>query len=243
MYKIMKNRRTVDAGYGYQVCLLVLVFLLGGCSTTPVEDQSFNEAAKSGQLPASGAVQSDNADSASAKPAEQSAAVVAAMPEQNGTAEGQDSSEEVPKETDDVDPLEGFNGSMYSFNEAVDDYIAEPVTSAYKWISPEFVQTGISNFYDNFKDISVVLNDLLQGKFIQGSQDTGRFLLNTTVGLAGLFDVATYAGLEQHDEDFGQTLAVWGVPTGPYLVVPFLGPTTFRGVPGAVVDAASNPTA
>ena len=243
MYEIMKNKRTVDAGHGYLLCLLLFVFLFAGCSTTPVEEQSFNEAANGGQLPASGTVRSDHADSASAKPAEQSAAVDAAMPEQNGAAEGEDSSAEVPNEADDVDPLEGFNRSMYSFNEAVDDYIAEPVTKAYKWISPEFVQTGIANFYDNFKDIGVVLNDFLQGKFLQGSQDTGRFLLNTTVGLAGLFDVATYAGLEQHDEDFGQTLAVWGVPTGPYLVIPFLGPTTFRGVPGAVVDAAANPVA
>lgn len=229
-------------GHGFPVGLLVFVFLLGGCSTTPVEEQPLGEVANSGQLPASGTVQSNQVNSVAAKPAQQPETANGTLPEQNETAEVEASSE-VAEETDDVDPLEGFNRSMYSFNEAVDDYIAEPVTKVYKWISPEFVQTGISNFYDNFKGISVVLNDFLQGKITQGSQDTGRFLLNTTVGLAGLFDVATYAGLEQHDEDFGQTLAVWGVPTGPYLVVPFLGPTTFRGVPGAVVDAASNPTA
>ena len=145
------------------------------------------------------------------------------------------------QERNETDPYEGFNRSMYVFNDHVDTYVADPITTAYKWVFPQFMQTGVSNFYTNLKGISVVLNDVLQGKFQQSGSDTGRFLLNSTVGLAGIFDVATYAGLDQHNEDFGQTLAVWGVPTGSYLVLPFLGPTTARGIPGGVVDAIANP--
>jgi phospholipid-binding lipoprotein MlaA len=139
------------------------------------------------------------------------------------------------------DPWEGFNRTMYGFNEKVDAYIAEPITTAYKWITPEFVQTGITNFYDNTKTVNVVLNDVLQGKLNQSAEDTGRFLVNTTVGVGGLFDIATHIGLEQHEEDFDQTLAVWGVPKGTYLVLPILGPSTTRGIPGSVVDTAANP--
>jgi phospholipid-binding lipoprotein MlaA len=144
-------------------------------------------------------------------------------------------------EAEDKDPLEGFNRAMYSFNDKVDNYVAEPITNAYKWVTPDFVQKGISNFFTNTKSINVVLNDVFQGKFTQSAEDTGRFLVNTTVGVVGLFDVASHIGLNQHDEDFDQTLAVWGVPKGAYLVLPLVGPSTTRGIPGSVVDAAANP--
>lgn len=153
-------------------------------------------------------------------------------------AEAEVSDEEEPA---DPDPLEGFNRAMYSFNETVDTYVAEPITDVYRWAFPQFVQTGVSNFYANMRGIGVMLNDFLQAKFKQGASDTGRFALNTTIGLAGLIDVAGYVGLEQHDEDFGQTLAVWGVPSGPYLVLPFVGPGTVREIPGSIVDAAVHP--
>lgn len=139
------------------------------------------------------------------------------------------------------DPYEEFNRSMFYFNEELDDYLGEPISSAYDFITPDFVQTGIGNFFDNLKGINVVLNDLMQGKLLQAGEDTGRFLLNTTVGLAGIFDVATEVGLEKHDEDFAQTLAVWGVPQGPYLVLPILGSITGRGIPGIIFDTAANP--
>jgi len=140
-----------------------------------------------------------------------------------------------------VDPYEGFNRTMFDFNDGVDKYFAEPVSDAYTWVTPQFVQTGVTNFFDNLKGINVVLNDLMQGKGKQGAEDTGRFLVNSTVGLLGLFDVATEIGLEQNNEDFAQTLAVWGVPQGPYLVLPLLGPSTSRGIPGGIFDAAANP--
>lgn len=144
-------------------------------------------------------------------------------------------------QANDDDPYEGFNRAMYAFNEKVDTYVAEPITTAYKWITPNFLQTGISNFFSNTKTVNVVLNDVLQGKLTQSAKDTGRLLVNSTVGVGGLFDVASHIGLEQHDEDFDQTLAVWGVPKGAYLVLPILGPSTTRGIPGSVVDTAANP--
>ncbi|MCF6249645.1 MAG: VacJ family lipoprotein [Methylococcaceae bacterium] len=140
-----------------------------------------------------------------------------------------------------TDPFEDFNRSMFGFNESLDTYLAEPISDAYLWVTPQFVQTGIANFFNNLKDVNVVLNDMMQGKLMQGVGDTGRFTVNSTIGLLGLFDVATEIGLEKHEEDFAQTLAVWGVPAGPYLVLPILGPSTSRGVPGAVFDTAANP--
>jgi len=140
-----------------------------------------------------------------------------------------------------ADPYEGFNRKVFAFNDKVDNYVAEPISNAYKWATPQFMQTGVTNFFNNLKNINVVLNDLMQAKFKQSAEDTGRLLINTTAGVGGLFDVAKYAGLEQNDEDFEQTLAVWGVPQGSYLVIPFIGPSTARGIPGTVFDTAANP--
>lgn len=140
-----------------------------------------------------------------------------------------------------ADPYEDVNRSIFDFNKSMDEYITEPISDAYLWVTPQFVRTGVANFFNNLKDINVVLNDMMQGKIEQGAEDGGRFLVNTTVGLAGLLDVATEMGLEKHEEDFAQTLAVWGVPVGPYLVLPVLGPTTARGIPGAIFDTAANP--
>lgn len=148
---------------------------------------------------------------------------------------------EVESDVSEVDPYEGFNRTMFVFNDNLDTYIAAPISDAYLWVTPQFVQTGIANVFNNLKDINVVLNDMMQGKMMQGAEDTGRFAVNTTVGLLGMFDVATELGLEKHEEDFAQTLAVWGVPQGPYLVLPVLGPSTSRGIPGGIFDAAANP--
>jgi len=140
-----------------------------------------------------------------------------------------------------TDPYENLNRKVFVFNDAVDDYVAAPISDAFKWITPQFMQTGVFNFFTNLKNINVVINDVLQAKYAQGAHDTGRFALNTTLGLGGFVDVAKSVGLEQNDEDFEQTLAVWGVPQGSYLVIPFLGPSTMRGVPGAAFDTAANP--
>lgn len=141
-----------------------------------------------------------------------------------------------------VDPYERINRKIFVFNDRVDAYVAEPIADAYKCITPQFVQTGVFNFYNNLKNINTVFNDVLQGKMIQSAKDTGRLAVNSTLGLLGVVDVAKRLGLEQNDEDFEQTLAVWGVPKGPYLVLPLLGPSTTRGIPGAIFDTAANPS-
>jgi phospholipid-binding lipoprotein MlaA len=141
-----------------------------------------------------------------------------------------------------ADPYENFNRKMFTFNDKVDDYVAEPISNAYKKVTPQFVQTGVFNFFNNLKNINVVINDVFQAKFSQSAHDTGRLAMNSTLGLGGLFDVAKHVGLEQNEEDFEQTLAVWGVPQGSYLVLPFLGPSTARGIPGSIFDTAANPT-
>ena len=139
------------------------------------------------------------------------------------------------------DPFEGFNRASYKFNDALDRAILKPTAKGYKAITPQFVETGVSNFFSNLGQPTVILNDLLQAKFKPALSDTGRFLLNTTVGIGGLFDPASKAGLDKNDEDFGQTLGKWGVHSGPYLMVPFFGPSTVRDGFGSGVDVFSDP--
>jgi len=143
--------------------------------------------------------------------------------------------------TDPRDPWQGWNRGVQSFNDGVDDYVMKPVAKGYKFVMPKFADQGVSNFFSNLEDIGVCTNDLLQGKFLQSGQDGGRFLVNTTAGIAGLVDVGSMINLPKHNEDFDQTLGVWGVPSGPYLVLPFFGPSSPRGVVGLVGDAAMNP--
>lgn len=139
------------------------------------------------------------------------------------------------------DPYEGFNRAMYRFNDAVDRAVLKPVSKGYQAVTPEPVQAGISNFFTNLAGPIVIVNDLLQAKFLQALADTGRFVVNTTVGIGGLFDPASKLGLEAHNEDFGQTLGAWGVPSGPYLVLPFLGPSTIRDTAGLYPDYHADP--
>ena len=139
------------------------------------------------------------------------------------------------------DPLEPINRGVYQFNKQADKYVIEPVAKGYQFIMPEVIDRGISNFFRNLDDVVVFVNDVLQLKLNQATSDAGRFLVNSTVGVLGFMDVATDMGLPKHNEDFGQTLGVWGVPTGPYLVLPFFGPSSPRGLGGLVGDTAMNP--
>lgn len=143
--------------------------------------------------------------------------------------------------TDPRDPWEGFNRSIQSFNDDADDYVIEPIAEGYQWITPSFVDRGVTNFFNNIGDIRVTLNDFLQFKFGQGGEDLTRFLINTTLGAGGLVDVGTMLEFERHDEDFDQTLGAWGMPQGPYLVLPLFGPSSPRGTLGLAGDAAVNP--
>ncbi len=139
------------------------------------------------------------------------------------------------------DPWEDWNRGTQKFNDNVDDYVMKPVAKGYQYVTPEVVDESITNFFSNLKDIGVTVNDLLQLKFKQGGMDAGRFLVNSTVGVVGLIDVASMIDLPKHNEDFGQTLGVWGVPSGPYLVLPFIGPSSPRGAAGLVGDAVMHP--
>ena len=139
------------------------------------------------------------------------------------------------------DPLEPINRVIFEFNEVVDDNILEPVAKGYKYVTPDPVEKGVSNFFSNLGEINTIANDLLQLKFQQAAKDSLRFFVNSTIGVLGIFDVATPLGLSKNKEDFGQTLGFWGVPNGPYLVLPFLGPSTFRDAPGTLVDYEVSP--
>ncbi len=138
--------------------------------------------------------------------------------------------------TPERDPWQGYNRRMFAFNDALDRAFIKPLARGYQLVTPTVVDQGISNFFSNLNEVTVVVNDVFQLKFGQAAADTGRFLINSTVGIAGFFDVASMLGLEKHNEDFGQTLGYWGVPAGPYLVVPVLGPSTLRDAPTFLVD-------
>src|SRR5262245_11832027 len=139
------------------------------------------------------------------------------------------------------DPIEKVNRGIFKFNDAVDTWVLVPVAKGWHWILPDPVEHAVGHFFDNLRFPVVFLNDMLQGKVVHGAGDVGRFAVNTTIGVAGFFDFATRFGLPAHDEDFGQTLGVWGVPPGPYLVLPFLGPSDLRDTGGLAVDSASVP--
>ena len=147
----------------------------------------------------------------------------------------------LPNGPSEGDPFESYNRAMFSFNDGLDEYFLKPIAEGYDAALPSPVKTGVSNFFSNIGDIFVVLNDILQFKFIQALQDTSRFIFNSTFGLYGLIDVATPMGLPKHYEDFGQTLATWGVADGPYIVLPFFGPSTLRDTAGLVVETAYDP--
>ena len=138
-----------------------------------------------------------------------------------------------------VDPWQGFNRSVFEFNETLDMYVAKPVAQGYQAVTPQFVDTGVSNFFSNLEDVLIVVNDVFQLKPVQALSDTGRFLINSTIGLFGFFDVASHIGLMKHDEDLGQTLGYWGVGAGPYIMLPVLGPSNVRDTFGLAGDSLS----
>jgi phospholipid-binding lipoprotein MlaA len=139
------------------------------------------------------------------------------------------------------DPWEGWNRGVQKFNDTLDDYFMKPVAKGYQWVTPSFVDQGVTNFFSNVDEISVIANDLLQFKLAQSGKDFGRLVVNTTLGLGGFVDVASKLNLPKHNEDLDQTLGAWGLPSGPYLVLPLVGPSTPRGALGLAGDTASNP--
>jgi phospholipid-binding lipoprotein MlaA len=139
------------------------------------------------------------------------------------------------------DPYERYNRSMFSFNQELDKKVLKPVATAYADYTPDFLQTVIGNFFSNIGDVWTAANNFLQGKPRDGTTDAMRVVFNSTIGLAGLLDIATPAGLPKHEEDFGQTLGVWGVKSGPYVVLPVLGSSTMRDATAKPIDWAGDP--
>lgn len=139
------------------------------------------------------------------------------------------------------DPFEGFNRSMFAFNNGVDKAVLKPAADGYRAVTNKPIRKGVSNFLNNLGQPVVFANSVLQGKPEAALDTFGRFLVNTTVGIGGIFDPATAAGVPEHDEDFGQTLGTWGVPPGPYLMAPLMGPTNLRDAIGGGIDNAFEP--
>lgn len=233
------------------ISILLLGFLLNGCATT-------NKGATADK-----SASTDTSASATSAPAETSAAATgvsadtsantSASADKITTADSEKRSPESisgpvfkngaphPKYTDKKDPWEPVNRKVFKFNESVDDYVFKPVAKGYRWIVPDPIERGVGNIFSNLNDIPVTVNNLLQFKFNNALTSSMRFVVNSTFGLAGLVDVASNIGLEKHDEDFGQTMGYHGVASGPYLVLPFLGPSSARDAGGRVLDLASDP--
>ena len=169
---------------------------------------------------------------ADAPPEPPSAPVVVGAPAEGLVAEGPASAASFEER----DPWQGFNRGIFWFNDKLDVYVLEPVATGYDWVVPHRAQTSVANFFRNVRVPVVVGNDLLQGKLQAAATEVGRFAVNTTVGVVGLFDPASGWGLVSPEEDFGQTLGWWGAGTGPYLVLPILGPSTIRDGAGLLVD-------
>ena len=126
------------------------------------------------------------------------------------------------------DPFEDLNRDIFVFNEKLDEKILKPTALVYRKVTPQFARTGVTNFFNNLEEIDTTINQVLQGEIKYAFNDAGRFVINTTIGLFGLIDIASKMGLEKHEEDFGQTLGVWGISSGPYIMLPFLGPSNPR---------------
>jgi phospholipid-binding lipoprotein MlaA len=148
---------------------------------------------------------------------------------------------QAPRKRDPRDPFERVNRVTFAINDKLDKAIAKPVARTYRKVAPQFVQTGVSNFMDNMNYPVTIVNDVLQAKFKPAVSDVGRFILNTTVGIGGLFDPATAAGLDKNDEDLGLTFGKWGIHQGPYIVLPIIGPSTVRDGLGRLGDEFVSP--
>ena len=140
-----------------------------------------------------------------------------------------------------TDPFQNLNEKTHNLNQSLDESIATPIAKAYRKVTPDFIEVGVTNFTDNIEDVNIALNNLLQAKIKEGLSDILRFTINSTIGVLGFFDIASSIGLPKHSEDFGQTLAVWGVTDGPYIVLPVLGPSSLRDTLARIPEAFMTP--
>lgn len=152
-------------------------------------------------------------------------------------ASAQEAYDDYAEESTNPDPWEPFNRAVFRFNDTVDTYTLKPLAKGYNAVMPEFLNDGVTNVFSNLGEPRNLVNNTLQGKFHDASVDLSRFLLNTTLGVVGVFDVATRMGLQRNDEDLGQTIGSWGTPSGPYVVLPLLGPSTVRDAGSRVPES------
>jgi len=142
-----------------------------------------------------------------------------------------------------IDPLESINRKVFVLNDGFDKFVFRPVAQGYQFITPDAAQRGVGNFFANLYDFNTSFNALLQWRFEGAAESGGRFVINSTLGIVGLFDIATRMGIRPYRTDFGHTLAIWGFESGPYLMVPFFGPRTIRSGTGTIVDIYASPQA
>lgn len=211
----------------FSIFALVLALGLGGCASQSANEQVAPENNQEalfveGEVIEGKALEDEGVESVEAEALEDNSA---------------------PVKKDNVDPFEPINRVVWDFNyEILDRFLVRPVTVAYVTVTPQFVRSGLLNAAENLSEPASAVNNLLQGKAVESLTSVGRFLVNSTVGIVGVFDVATKMGLENKEEDFGEVLGVWGVGTGPYLMLPALGPSDFRSLTGRVVDNVYWPT-
>jgi phospholipid-binding lipoprotein MlaA len=240
------------------VLSLLLGFLLNGCATANKSAPSDANHSANKSVPASTAPSaSAEADANSAAAATNTPATADAFA--NASAKADNRPKDSPESFEGPvfknatpavdpaafrnkeDPWEPVNRKVFGFNETVDDYVFRPLANGYRWVMPDPLQIAVGNVFSNLNDIPVTLNNLLQMKFSNALTSSMRVVVNSTLGLAGVADVASGIGLEKHDEDFGQTLGYHGVSSGPYVVLPFLGPSSTRDAGGRVLDIATDP--
>lgn len=153
-----------------------------------------------------------------------------------------DAAGETASARNEADPWEGMNRATYRFNDTLDRWLMKPLAQGYKKVTPDIVESGVSNFIRNLDEVNNIINNALQWKWARAGNDSGRFLINSTLGIGGIMDIAQYAGLKRTDrESFGQTFSYWGIPHGPYLVLPFLGPSTVSDTAGLPLYWETNP--
>ncbi|SFW28911.1 VacJ family lipoprotein [Nitrosovibrio sp. Nv17] len=241
--------------------VLLLGIFLGGCATTSQTRSTGLETETAGAPPSSAAATSPDTHAPAVETADgvEESVEAAATPvtpvsvaaaKEAGDAPGERPAGPVfrnseppatPVYVDERDPWEPVNRKIFAFNESVDDYVFKPVARSYRWIVPDPVEMAVGNVFSNLGDLPNTVNNLLQLRFDRALTSSMRFVVNSTFGLAGLVDLASDIGLEKRDADFGQTMGHHGVASGPYLVLPFLGPSTARDAGGRMLDIASDP--
>jgi phospholipid-binding lipoprotein MlaA len=238
---------------------LILGFLLNGCATTNKSATADTNTSASASVPTNTGTSTSTTPPVATSPAAITIAPATDSVSASTSVKADNSRKDRPESFDGPvfknaapavdpatfrskqDPWEPVNRKIFGFNESVDDYFLKPVAKGYRWVMPDPLQIAVGNVFSNLNDIPVTLNNLLQLKFNNALTSSMRVIVNSTLGLAGVADVASGIGLEKHDEDFGQTLGYHGVASGPYVVLPFLGPSSTRDAGGRVLDLATDP--